>query len=543
VLGEPAPVYVTGHRNPDTDSIGAAIGYAELKRALEPGQVHIPVRLGNINPQTRWALEHSHAAEPELLNHVMLRAMDVMRREFPVAAAEDPVRKAGRLMAEHGLEVLPVTDDDGTLLGVLTERELARRYLRESLAASRLEAPTSVSVMAEVLDGRLLAGDADRRISGRVWVLAMDTGSMLQDVAEGDVAVVGDRADAQLRAVEVGISALVVSNSAPVSDEVYAAADRSGMAIISSPLDSYVAARMITLSNPCRALVDSSALTVTPDDLVGDISPDIRDAHYRAAVVVDDTRVPLGLITRADLVNPRARRVILVDHAEQAQSVAGIEQAEIVEILDHHHIGSIETRLPVTATFDPVGSTSTLVAERFRLHAVEPSRESALMLLAAILSDTVILNSPTTTGRDREALRWLADRVGVDPIQYGREMFEASSDVSGVAADELVGRDAKAYEAHGATLCIAQVETVGNGLMGRISELRIALEARCVAEGHRLMALMVTDVLTQGTELLVAGDVSLAERAFAQSANDGVIELPGVMSRKKQVAPPLLAQA
>jgi manganese-dependent inorganic pyrophosphatase len=232
--------------------------------------------------------------------------------------------------------------------------------------------------------------------------------------------------------------------------------------------------------------------------------------------------------------------VLLVDHAEQAQSVPGIEQAHIVEILDHHHIGSIETRVPVRATFDPVGSTSTLVLERFLQVGEQPTRPTATVLLGAILSDTVILNSPTTTDRDRAAVQYLEDHLGLDAEEFGREMFESGSDAADASVDALLSRDSKEYETAEGPMCIAQVETAGQILSDRLGELREALQAQHDKNGHVLSALMVTDILEKHTQLLVAGDVGAAERAFGAHAQDGIIDLPGVMSRKKQVAPPLL---
>ena len=224
-------------------------------------------------------------------------------------------------------------------------------------------------------------------------------------------------------------------------------------------------------------------------------------------MVVDGGRRPIGLVTRSDLVGPTPRRVLLVDHAEQAQSVPGVEEAEIVEILDHHHIGSIETTVPVTATFDPVGSTATLVIERFRQNGMEPSPPTAMMLLGAILSDTVILNSPTTTERDRSVMDYLERVLALDATEFGSEMFEETSDVSELPADEIVARDAKEYEAAGGqTICIAQVETVGRSLLERREELLAALDDEQERKGYSLFALMVTDILTKGTELLVAGE-------------------------------------
>ena len=233
---------------------------------------------------------------------------------------------------------------------------------------------------------------------------------------------------------------------------------------------------------------------------------------------------------------------MLVDHAERAQSVPGVEQAEIVEILDHHHIGSIETQIPVTATFDPVGSTATLVVERFRQNGMEPSPPTATMLLGAVMSDTIILNSATTTERDRQVVEYLERVLAIDGADFGREMFEATSDVSEVSADEIVSRDAKQYHASsGHLICIAQIEVVGKALLDRKDELLDAMRKARENRGLQLYALMVTDVLTKGTDLLVAGDIAGVARAFGLHAHDSEIELPGVMSRKKEVAPKLLA--
>jgi manganese-dependent inorganic pyrophosphatase len=536
-----AHVYVTGHRNPDADSIAAAIGYAELKNRLADGDSYQPVRLGEPNAQTSWLIERSEAALPEFLPHILLRVRDVMRDEFPTARDDEPVREVGLTMARQGLDLLPVVDSDGRLVGVMTERALARRYVRESREASHLDAETTVAAIVTVLDGNLIVGDAEERVSGRVWVQAMDVRSPTRMEA-GDVVVVGDRPDIQRRAVERDAGMIVTSNDTRPPDEVLQLANERGVAVVCSTLDSYVSARMITLAAPCHALMDAEPLTVRRDDLVDDIAEEVKGIHYRAAVAVDSSGQPVGLVTRSDLVNPEPRRVLLVDHAESAQSVHGIEEAEIVEILDHHHIGSIETRVPVAATFDPVGSTATLVVERFRQAGFEPQRSTAFMLLGAVLSDTVILNSPTTTPRDHAVIQHLERIVSVDAQEFGREMFTDTSDVSHLPADEIVAHDLKDYEVGtGRTISIAQLETVGDSVLGRRDELLEALGALREREGHALSALMLTDILARGTDLLVTGDTSAAERAFGQPTRDGVLDLPGVMSRKKQVAPKLMA--
>jgi manganese-dependent inorganic pyrophosphatase len=342
--------------------------------------------------------------------------------------------------------------------------------------------------------------------------------------------------------IERGAGLLVTSNGARPQEEVVELAAAHGAAIIVSPLDTYVSARMISLAAPCHAFMEEDPLTAAVDFLVADIAEQIKEIHYGAAVVIDSSRKPVGLLTRSDLVAPRPRRVILVDHAEQAQSVAGIEQAEIVEILDHHHVGSIETRVPVMATFDPVGSTATLVVERFRQSGMEPTPEIATMLLGAILSDTVILNSVTTTERDRNVVSYLERVLALEAIELGREMFEATADVSEVPAEEIISRDAKEYQVgSGQMICIAQVEVVGRGLLDRSAELLDAMRRAREEQGLHLFALMITDVLSKGTDLLVAGNVAGVARTFAADAQDSRIELPGVMSRKRQVAPKLLA--
>ncbi len=534
-------VYVVGHRNPDTDSIAAAIGYAELKALLDPTMQYLPARLGELNPQTTWALARAGAPPPHLLVHISLRAGDVMREDFPVAEQHTPVRRAGLLMASAGLDLLPVVDADGVLTGVLTERALARRYVRESHEVSQILGPTSVTTMTEVLEGELLAGSGDVRVDGRVWVLARDPGSILIELSAGDVAVVGDRHDAQLRALELGICALVISSGTAVPEATLALARERGTPVIATPLDSYVAARMITLAGPCHTLADGDPLTVRAGDLLEDISDNVKDVSYRAAVVINREWQPIGLVTRAVLVDPAPRKVILVDHAESAQSVPGVQDAEIIEILDHHHIGSIETSNPVRATFDPVGSTSTLVAEQFAGTGHAATSPTATMLLSAILSDTVILSSPTTTARDRTAALALATALGLDVEDFGREMFESTSDVSDLSAEAILERDLKPYElAGGQTICIGQVETVGDALLERAPDLQAAADAHLARDGHRLVALMVTDVAAGDTHLVVAGDRGLAERAFGTTAVDGLFVLPGVMSRKKQVAPQLM---
>lgn len=537
-----AHIYVTGHKNPDTDTIASAIAYAEFKNLVDPENFYAPARLGEPNSQTRWALKKSGAEPPKLIRHIMLRVKDVMNKNLITANRNDPLHSVGLAMAKNNIGQIPIVDDDGTLAGIITERDLARMYIRESRDPSTFaHTPVSVGSIVEVLEGELLVGE-DRETSGKLWVISMSVDSMGRQMEPGDIVVIGDRTDAQLRAIELGAGILVVSNGVRPDKEVLKLAGEKGTSVVLSPLDSYVTSRMIQLSVPCWEVMSENPLTVHPDDLITDITQQVMEVHYRAAIAVDDDKVPIGIVSRTDLVSPEPRKVLLVDHAEVGQSVEGVEKAQIVEILDHHHIGDIETSTPIPATFDPVGSTATLIVERFRQKGLEPERPTAMMLLAAVLSDTVILNSPTTTDRDHEVVRYLEGLLGLDAKEFGMEMFEASSDVSGLSAEEIVTRDAKEYGTSGGQkLCIAQVETVGKALLDRKEELLEALERMRQEKGYVVVALMVTDIVERGTELLCVGDCSIVERAFGSRVEDGSLSLPGVMSRKKQVAPKILA--
>src|SRR5215212_259659 len=536
-------VYVTGHRNPDTDTIASAIAYAEYKNLVDPENDYASARLGEVNTQTEWALKRSGAETPKLLPHIMLRVKDVMHTDLLTAHKVDPLRNVGLAMAKRNFGQVPIVDDDGSLIGLVTERDLARMYIRESRGASTFaESPVYVGAMVGVLEGELLVGEEDRAYSGNLWVISMSVDSMGQSMQPGDVVVIGDRPKGQRRAIELGAGVLVVSNGVHPEDEILEMARERETTVILSPLDSYVTSRLIQLSVPCWEVMSENPLTVDPDDLITEITESVMEVHYRAAIAVDQSKVPLGVVSRTDLLNPKPRRVLLVDHAETGQSVKGVEKAQVVEILDHHHIGDIETNTPIPAIFDPVGSTATLIVERFKASGLRPEDSTAVMLLAAVLSDSVVLNSPTTTERDVEVVEYLEEMLGVDAQEFGMEMFEASSDVSDVSAEEIVNRDAKEYAtSSGEKMSVSQVETVGTGLLERKDELLAALEDLRAKNDYLFSALMVTDIIEGGTELLCAGDCAPVERAFDSRAEDGVIDLPGVMSRKKQVAPKLLA--
>jgi manganese-dependent inorganic pyrophosphatase len=329
-------VYVTGHKNPDTDSIASAIGYAEYKNLVDPENFYAPARLGEVNAQTGWALKRSGAKSPRLLRHIMLRVKDVMHEDLVLANRNDPLRSVGLVMAKNYIGQVPIVDDEGSLVGIVTERDLARMYIRESRGASTFaETPVSVGSMVEVLEGEIVVGE-DGEHSGQLWVISMSVDSIGRSIRPGDIVVVGDRTRAQRRVIELGVGVLVVSNGVRPEDEIVRMAEERGTTIVLSPLDSYVTSRMIQLSVPCWEVMTENPLTVEPEDLITEITQSVMEVHYRAAIAVDDDKVPMGVVSRTDLLNPQPRRVLLVDHAEVVQSVKGVEKAQIVEILDHH---------------------------------------------------------------------------------------------------------------------------------------------------------------------------------------------------------------
>ncbi|MDQ3736801.1 MAG: DRTGG domain-containing protein, partial [Actinomycetota bacterium] len=288
-------IYVTGHKNPDTDTIASAIGYAELKSKLNPHDVYAPARLGEVNAQTRWALEKSGAREPRLLKHIKLRVKDVMK-DVVTAHRNDPLRNVGLAMAKRNIGQVPIVDDGDVLVGIVTERDLARMYIRESREASSFAGtPVSARSMVEVLEGELLA-EADKQASGKLWVIARSVESMGQQMEPGDIVIIGDRPEGQRRAIELGAGVLVVSNGVRPDDEILKLAEEKGTTVVLSPLDSYVTSRMVQLSVPCWEIMSEDPLTVDLEALVTDITPQVMEVHYRAAVAVDENKAPIGIV-------------------------------------------------------------------------------------------------------------------------------------------------------------------------------------------------------------------------------------------------------
>ncbi len=531
------PVLVFGHRNPDNDSICSAVAYAHLKNLTDPDNVYVPARLGPVPAETRWVFERFGVELPQEIPHVRTRVRDVMTEGAVIIEPTEAMLTAGRLMRERDVRALPVVDRDGTLVGLVSQRLLAERYIEETELAGFARMPVTVEQLARVLDGEVLAGSPDSVVSDGVLIGAAEPQTMAARIKPGDVVILGDRLRSQPLALESGAACLVVTTGARPSDEVVELARTKNASVIVTAHDTYSAARLVSLSQAVGDLMDTDVLTVGPETLLSEAAEDLLASVHREAVVTGEGGEVLGMLTRTDLARGIRRRVILVDHNESSQSAVGIEDAAVVEIVDHHRVGDVQTAGPILFLNLPVGSTATIVATRFQMLGVEVPEALAGVLLAAVLTDTVLLKSPTTAPLDREVCERLSGIVGVDPMEFGMELFRARSAGRPFSAAEVVSSDVKQYRAGDVDVAIAQYESVDlTELMEHADEVRAALEAMRLDGGHHLAVLMATDIVREGSEVFATGKVRLAERALGVSLASGSVWMPGVLSRKKQVA-------
>ncbi|MDZ4655811.1 MAG: putative manganese-dependent inorganic diphosphatase [Coriobacteriia bacterium] len=534
-------ILVFGHRNPDNDSICSAVAYAHLKNRTDVENVYVPARLGPVPPETAWVFERFGADLPDEIPHVRTRVRDVMTVEVVSVAPDENMLLAGRLMRQHGIRALPVVDEGGVVRGLVNVNILAERYIEETDVAGFAELPVTVGQLAQALGGSVLEGDPDMVLSGGVLIGAMEPQTMRSYIKPGDTLIVGDRVRTQPMAIEAGVACLIVTGGATPEDGVVELAASSGTAMVSSPHDTYGTARLVNLSHSVGEIMDANLLLVGPDMLLSEVAEDLIESPHREAVVVDDGGKLLGMITRTNLARGLRRRIILLDHNELAQSASGAEEATIVEIVDHHRVGDVQTAAPILFLNMPVGSTATIVAERYRELGVDVPISVAGLLLSAVLSDTVLLKSPTTTAIDREVAERLAALLKFEPLEFGMEMFKARSAYETFSAERVVGADLKEYRIGDASIAIGQVETVDAGeILAHRDEIVAAMRALREARRYDLVLLMVTDVVREGSNIVAEGRTRIAERGLGVSFANGSAWMDGVLSRKKQVAARLL---
>ncbi len=531
-------IYVFGHRNPDTDSVCSAIAYAHFKNRQLPG--HVPARLGKMNAETRFVLETFDVEEPMLLPHVHVRVQDVMSRAIVSATTNATVYEVGALMRKHEVQAIPLLDDSGKAQSVVTERSLARSYLKELELQSLDNEATELNKIAQTINGILLVGRGNTKISGNVVIAAMNVTTMTSYIKSGDLVILGNRENAQETALDCDASCMVVTGNLSPSAAIQKRAREQGVSIIVTPHDTFATARLINLSIAATQLADPNVLRFSPDALVSEITLDLLNSKTGIALVENDEGHLLGVLTKSDIVAKRRRQVILVDHSERGQSAEGIETADILEIIDHHRLGGLETANPMFAMIAPVGCTCTLILRRYREAGIPVPRSTAGLMISAILSDTMLLKSPTTTPEDVAAVHYLGELIGEEPLVYGQRMYNAKFDIAHLSAAAIATTDLKTFDFGTTDVGIAQIE-VGDKevVLARKDELLEALAQTQKDNDLDLMVLMVTDLFREGTEVLAVGNTRPLERAFNAPIHDHTFWLPGVLSRKKQMVPPL----
>ena len=540
IMKNTKPIYTIGHRNPDTDSICSAIGYAHLKQAL--GENVVPARAGKVNAETKFALEHFHVEQPLLLTDLYPRVKDVLLDCKIVVKQHDTLRQLGEIMRDHDLRSVPVTDSKGILVGIVTVSDLAKRYFQELGMANLADMRVRYRDIIAAIDAKVLVGGVESDfIQGEVRIAAGSLQSIKEHIKEHDIVLIGDRHDeTMIDCVKQGISVLVITGDGRVAPDVLEEAEERGMFVLSTPYDTYTAARLINQCVPVRRIMHQDPVCFKPLDLLSDIKGTMEETSYRNYPVVENGRL-VGLVSRDELTMPERDRVILVDHNERGQAVEGIEEAKIVEIVDHHRLGGIQTSEPIYTHAEPVGCTATIVANMHWHRDIDIPQSIAGLLLSAIISDTVLFKSPTCTPYDKKTAERLAEIAGVDIQEYGLAMLKAGSGIGDMTPMEIAKNDLKEFTIGDYRIIVSQISVMDpKEVLDLEPQLIEAMTTICEKEGFDMSLVMVTDILEEATYLLYTGSPkTLIGEAFKKDASGTHVYLPGVMSRKKQIIPPL----
>ncbi|MCH7225683.1 putative manganese-dependent inorganic diphosphatase [Haloferula sp. A504] len=545
------PFYVIGHRNPDTDAICSAIGHAELlRRTGEPDA--IAARCGSIPRRTAWVLEKAGVEEPRLVTDVRATARMICQPEVVTAGAADTFYEAYRSMLAHGVRSVPVADDEGSPIGILRYRDLLELLLpgdgselnSRTVHVSLLKVAETLkaeSVGAPLPDGRdqedliMLVGASSQKTVDRRLRKAAEEGNIHRYLV-----VCGDRPVVQHYAIERGVRALLVTGGNTIDPSLADLAKERGVVALRCRQDTAGSTTLIRCSRTVDLVMVSNFSTIPANEPVSRLRKSVASLEQDIFPVIDPVSGKMiGVLSKSDLVDPPRTRVALVDHNEFAQAVQGVDEARVVEVVDHHRLaGDLVSREPIRFLNEPVGSTSTLVGRKFEHRDLEPSAGAAMCLCAGIISDTLCLTSPTTTELDRTMLKWLSGLAGIDPEEFKREFFAVGSLLVGGTTAEVLNADRKEFDDDGVKVTIAQIEELGlEALEGRREELMAALEKLIAEEGFDLAVLAVTDIAKHHSVVLAAGDRRLVGNLPFEEVSPGCFNAPGVVSRKKQLFP------
>jgi manganese-dependent inorganic pyrophosphatase len=531
------PVYVIGHKNSDLDSIASAYAYAHLLHQQGEEQA-IAARNGELKPEVRFVLERYGVEPPEAIDDVFLQVRDVMRRGVITAHLDQSLLEAGQMLQEHDRRSMPVVDSENKVHGIIATEDFAKLFFNDLDPRSVNRVALSRDNLVRVLKGRVLV-EGRRKLGNRVLVGAMQAETMVDYIEPGCLVVLGDREDAQLLAIEAGAAALVITGDLLISERSLAAARKQGVLVISTAHHTFTAVRLINLSVRTAEYMNSDFSSCHPEDQMSDVQVNL--ARRRSLPVVNNEGKLVGYLSRTDLINARPKRVILVDHNEQSQAVDGLDEAELLGIIDHHRIADVHTNRPIMFRAEPVGCTGTIIAGLYHEAGVEISREAAGLMLAGLLYDTLILRSPTCTPRDERIAEELAQITGEDIEQYGREIFAAAAaDLAQRDGETLLTADFKEFTVRDAKFAIGTVETASPATIEKRSDELLAIMQRLAHErGYTSFLFMIVDIINMRCTLLIAG----GERAVATALNSHLdasghaVVVEGLVSRKKQLVP------
>ena len=533
-------VYVVGHTTPDTDSVCSSIAYAYFKNATDKRFLFIPVRAGKLNHETAFVLEKFGVPPSAEIDSLVATVSDLELKRPIAVGVRDSIQVLALLMREQGVRSVPVVDESGKLAGVVGLKDIARHYMDSVGFADLTKAPIELDILLKTLDGRVISNTKQITVlTGRVLIAAMQRGTMLNRVRPGDVVVAGDQNDVQLELIRMGCSAIIVTDNAPIANEVIAAARAKDVLLISSRHPAFATVQLMTMSEPVSSIMTTTCPTIGLYTPMAEVRSKIVESDYRSVVVVDSDNRLIGFITRTDLLTPIRKMAILVDHNELSQAVDGIEEAEILEIIDHHRVGDISTTAPIYVYNDPVGSTCTVVAGIMFLYQTHIPKEIAGILLSGILSDTLLLTLSTTTERDRVAAHRLAEIAGIEIQSYAKELLHESINLENKSAAQLIAADFKEFLIGGKKLGISQMMSLDCAeIDARERELVTELERLRSETGYDLVVLLVLNPLGKGQErILLRGETWIVEKAFNVKVVNDTCTVYRVMSRKKDFIP------
>ena len=541
----PRHINIIGHQNPDTDSICSALAYAWLKNGGSFTGLYEARRAGHVNRETKYALQHFGVDAPRLCTDISPQIKDIDIRTQPGIQGEMSVRAAWNLMREVEIDTLCITDESNELQGLITIKDIADANMELLDTDVLAEANTPLTNLLETLDAELLVGDKDARITKGNICIGTSPEIMEELVKPGDLVLVSNRYETQMCAIDCGAAALIVCCGSAVPRTIVARAKEKGCYILTTPYDTYAASRLVTTAAPVRHFMRTNRLLkFSVNTPVEDAQKVMASVRHRYFPILDENGKYCGVISRRNLLNVHRKQVILVDHNERAQAVDGLEQAEILEIIDHHRIGSLETIGPVYFRNVPVGCTATILYQMYKEQGVTPTKQVAGLLLSAILSDTLMFRSPTSTALDEATAKALAELAGEDIPAYAEQMFEAGADLTGRDAEDVFRSDFKAFSRGDVKFGVGQsIYMTDNSRAAAEALVRPFLPEASRREGLPLIFYMFTDMKTQSTDLMVFGfdAEEIVRDAFHVEVKDGMAVLPGVVSRKKQLIPPLLA--